>query len=82
MASQISLRAAPKPPFLARSAASSSSVGGISDVLRTETRTVPIEHTEPRMNEPTTQYGIPAFVAPVMRLWKTNSETLARVMPR
>jgi hypothetical protein len=34
------------------------------------------------MNEPTTQYGTPASVAPVMKDWKTNSETLASVMPK
>jgi len=82
IASQISAIAAPKPPFLARSAASSSGLGGISGVLITDTRTVPIEQTAPRMNEPTTQYGMPASVAPVMKDWKTNSETLASVMPK
>ena len=48
----------------------------------TDTRTVAIEQTEPSMNEPTTQYGMPASVAPVMKDWKTNSETLASVMPK
>ena len=62
---------------MARSAASASALGGISVVLMTETSTVAIEQTEPRMNEPTTQYGIPASVAPEMSDWKTNSETLA-----
>ena len=51
-------------------------------VVMTETRTVAIEQTEPSMNEPTTQYGMPASVAPVMKDWKTNSETLASVMPK
>ena len=55
MASQISRIAAPRPPFLARSSASSWSLGGSSGVLMTDTRTVAIEQTEPRMNEPTTQ---------------------------
>src|SRR6476469_6711314 len=82
MASPISLSAGPMPPFLARSAASSSALGGISLVRRTETSTVPMEQTAPSMNEPTTQYGIPDAVAPEMNFWKTKSEMLANVMPR
>ena len=67
---------------MARSAASSSGLGGISGVLITDTSTVAIEQTAPSMNDPKTQYGMPASVAPVIRLWKTNSETLASVMPK
>ena len=55
MASPISLSAGPKPPFLARSALSSSWLGGISGVLSTEISTEVIEQTAPSMNEPTTQ---------------------------
>jgi hypothetical protein len=33
------------------------------------------------MNEPNTQYGIPAPVSPVMVCWKTNSDTFASVIP-
>ena len=66
---------------MARSAASSSGLGGISGVLMTDTSTVAIEQTEPRMNDPTTQYGMPASVAPTISVWKMNSETLASVMP-
>ena len=50
-------------------------------MVSTETSTVPIEQTEPRMNAPTTQYGMPADVAPPMMCWKTNSEMFASVMP-
>src|SRR5215204_3058716 len=70
------------PPFLARSSASSCGLGGISGVDRIDTSTVPIEHTAPSMNEPTTQYGMPADVAPSITVWKKNSETLARVIPK
>ena len=58
MASQLSpsiLRKVPPSAFLARIAASSSGVGGISGVRSTETSTLPIEHTAPSMNEPNTQ---------------------------
>ena len=67
---------------MARSALSSSSLGGISGVRSTEISTEPIEQTAPSMNEPTTQYGMPASVAPEMIFWKKKSERLARVMPR
>ena len=43
-------------------------LGGISGVVSTETRTVPIEQTAPSMNDPTTQYGMPASVPPVDQL--------------
>src|SRR4051794_7982220 len=81
-ASPISCRAEPNPPFLARIALSSSSLGGISGVRSTEISTEPIEQTAPSMNEPTTQYGIPAPVAPEMSSWNTKSDRLASVMPR
>ena len=51
-------------------------------MVSTETRTVPIEQTAPSMNDPTTQYGMPALVAPSISCWKTYSEMLASVMPR
>ena len=41
-----------------------------------------MEQTAPSMNEPSTQYGMPAAVPPPMNCWKTNREMLARVMPR
>jgi hypothetical protein len=54
-------------------------------VLRSDsvvTRIDAIEQTAPSMNEPNTQYGMPASVPPVISFWKTYSETLASVMPR
>lgn len=56
--------------------------GGSSGVEMTETKTVPIEQTDPSMKDPTTQYGMPEAIAPVISDWKTNKEMLAKVMPK
>jgi hypothetical protein len=62
---------ATRPLGLALSSASSSSVGGISSVVRTEISTVPMEQTEPMKNAQNTQKGIPAAVAPLTSCWNT-----------
>ena len=81
MASQISLTVPTKLVLWARSSASSSGVGSSSLVLRIETSTVAMEATVPSMNEAITQEGrLPKM--PGMTCWNTNSDTLARVMPR
>ena len=59
----------PRPLGLARSSASSSSVGGISGVDRTESRTVAIEQNAPMKNAQNTQNGTPAAVVPVISCW-------------
>ena len=45
------------------------------------TRIEAMEQTGPSMNDPNTQYGMPASVPPVMIFWNTQRETLASVMP-
>ena len=84
IASPISLKvwtAALPDSRLRWSSASSDGVGGSSGVDSTDTSTVPMENTAPSMNDPKTQYGMPAAVPPVMSDWNTNRDTFANVMP-
>src|SRR3712207_3748304 len=69
------------PLGLDLSSASSSSVGGISSVERTEIRTVPMEQTAPMKNAQNTQKGKPAAVVPSIRRWNKNSDRFADTAP-
>jgi len=54
----------------------------LSGVDSTVTRIDPIEQTAPSMNDPNTQYGMPAAVVPARIFSNTNSDRLASVIPR
>jgi hypothetical protein len=55
MAENISIKGANNPPFSARKAASSSSVGGISGVVEVDQSTEVMEQIEPKKKDAKTQ---------------------------
>src|SRR3712207_4809242 len=80
-ADAISTTAGTRPLGLDRISAISSSVGGISFVDRTESKTVPMEQTAPIQNATNTQVGRPPPVSVPSNRWNANSDRFAVTAP-
>src|SRR3712207_7961102 len=77
-AEAISTTAGTRPLGLDRISAISSSVGGISFVDKTESKTVPMEQTAPIQNATYTQVGRPAPASVPSNRWNAKIDRLAR----
>src|SRR3712207_2671042 len=77
----ISATAGTRPLGLDRISAISSSVGGISFVDRTESKTVPMEQTEPIQNATYTQVGRPPPVSVPSTRWNAKIDRFAVTAP-
>src|SRR4051794_24024727 len=80
-AAAMSLTVAGMPFDCERISASSASDGGTSLVRGMAMPIVTKQQTAPSQKQMNTQNGTFDFVAPVMNVWKTNSDKLAKTAP-